>query len=128
MDSKRMFTDVFARSALGPLAVKQGALNPLTWLSVSSLSFLPAAYFFKDNWIVYPLGLLPFFAFAFTLGIGFYWALKKPQLLQSEEFKLLEKLLENSFQTKTGLPAFDPASLQPVANPDPARTPEKRGE
>jgi hypothetical protein len=116
---------VFPRGALGPLAAKQGPLNPLIWLSVASLSFLPAAYFFKGNWMVYPLGLLPFAAFSSTLGVGFYWALKKTHLLQSEEFKILDKLLESSFQTKTGF--VDQASLQPVANPKPS-PPENRGE
>jgi hypothetical protein len=98
---------------LSKLGLKQGRLNPVLWLTVTTLSFLPAGYFFKDTWLRYLLVGLPVFAFAFTLGIAWYWAIWKPNMLLSEDYEILDKLATMALTKDGAIPAGDP-----VVNPD----------
>jgi hypothetical protein len=68
----------------------------------ATLSFLPAAYFFKDTWLAYVLVGLPVLAFGGTLGIGLYWAVRHPDRLLSEDFAILDWLKQTA-QTEGGL-------------------------
>jgi hypothetical protein len=99
---------------LSKLALKQGRLNPLIWLTVMTLAFLPAGYFFKDTWLADLLVCFPVGAYLITLAIGWYWAIRKPDLLLSEENELA-RILANIALTESG-----PILVgKPVGNPSP---------
>jgi hypothetical protein len=101
------------------LGLKQGRLNPVLWLTVITLSFLPAGYFFKGCWLVYPLVGLPFAAFTITLLIAWCWAIWKPEMLYSEDYEL-ERMLATMALTKNssaplGEPVVNPQANKPEA-------------
>jgi hypothetical protein len=103
----------FPSAPVSKLGLKQGRLNPVLWLTVITLSFLPAGYFFKGSWLVYPLVGLPFGAFTITLLIAWCWAIWKPEMLYSEDYQLQEKLLATlAFTKDSAVPAGEP-----VVNP-----------
>ena len=116
----RMFNPL-PGSPLSKLGLRQGRLNPVIWLTVITLSFLPAGYFFReDPWLAYFLVGLPFVAFLVTLGIAWWWAICKPDLLLSEDYNALKDMLANAALTKEGaIPAGElmakPAASEPEA-------------
>lgn len=84
----------FASHAATKIRVRS-ALNPMLWLClIGPLIFLTAASWFKDDlyikWILIIVGSLPV---VFTC-VGFcFFALFKPEKLQSEEFQIQQQAL-----------------------------------
>jgi hypothetical protein len=120
-------TPLIPATPLGKLALRQGRLNPVIWLTVITLSFLPAGYFFKDHWLVYFLIGLPLVAFSVTLIIAWCWAIFKPDFLLSEDYEALMKQLANTAATKEGLipagvPIANPELSSPISHPVPSGT------
>jgi hypothetical protein len=93
---------VIPTAPLGKLAIRHSRLSPVIWLTVVTLAFVPAGYFFKDKWLVYLLVGLPVVAFFITLLIAWWWAIFKPHLLLSEDAQLLQQAL-NLAITKEGI-------------------------
>jgi len=105
-----------SQSAAQKLHVKS-ALNPLLWLTgIASPIFLGAAFAFKDTELVNILiysGMIPMIITC--LGFCFF-ALFKPEKLQSEDYQLKHESL-NLMQEKCGGIEISTTSLQQIVNP-----------
>jgi hypothetical protein len=106
-----------SHSAATALHVKS-ALNPLLWLTViSTPTCFCAAYFFKDDNY---LKILLVKAGLFPIGVaclGFiYFALFKPEKLQSEDYQIRHESLQ-IIQQKSGSIEITGTSINQIANP-----------
>jgi hypothetical protein len=99
---------------LGQIGVAS-TLNPLLWLSVAvSVIFLPAAYVFRDlPFLLYPLAFIPILAFCGTLAVGFVYAFRFPNRLDSEQHR--ENMAK--MRTKSGAMILSPELENPVKAP-----------
>jgi hypothetical protein len=106
-----------AVSAAQQLRVRS-ALNPLLWLTgIASPICFVAAYFFRADLFVFRLLIGIGVAPILTACVGFvYFALRKPEKLQSEDYQLRHETLQ-IIQQKSGQLIVDPASLSAIANP-----------
>lgn len=96
----------------------RSALNPALWLTaIVTPTCLVSAYGFRDNVpIVVTLligALLPVFV---ACGVFVYFAVSKPEKLQSEDYQLRHESLQ-LIQAKTGTIAVDTTSITAIANP-----------
>lgn len=99
--------------------VRQNRLSVLGWLTVSTLSFFPAAYYLREfKCLVYVLAAVPLLAFLVTLSIAWSWAIWKPHLLRSEDIDKLAMLLENGRLAPSDLGVTQVAD--PLSNPNAA--------
>ena len=106
-----------AQSAARRLRVRS-ALNPMLWLTgIATPLCLGAAFAFGEvpiiQWVLVAVGLLP----VVTTCLGFaYFAITKPDKLQSEDYQLRHESLQ-LLQTKSGHTAIDPTAVSAIANP-----------
>lgn len=106
------------RSAAGRLTVRS-ALNPMLWLCaiVPAPCFLSAAGFGNDlllRWLLVIVGCLPIV----SACVGFlYFAFRKPEKLQSEDYQLRERALSLLMVSKGRRVQLDLASLHAITNP-----------
>lgn len=104
-------------SRLGVIRVRS-AVNPLLWLValVTPSSFL-TAYYFREipslSALFVFIGSLPVMA---ALVAYFYFMIKDPKKLQSEDFQLRAQMLE-ILEKKGGEITIAPANLDLIANP-----------
>lgn len=106
-----------SHSAATALHVRS-ALNPLLWLTaISTPMCFSAAYAFRNNESValflivaglFPIGMT-------CLGFG-YFALFKPEKLQSEDYQIRHESLQ-IIQSKSGKIDVTEASINQIANP-----------
>ncbi|AGH81802.1 hypothetical protein PCNPT3_09320 [Psychromonas sp. CNPT3] len=105
-----------SQSAAQKLHVKS-ALNPLLWLTgIASPIFFGTAFVFKDTELVNVLiyaGMVPMVVTC--LGFCFF-ALFKPEKLQSEDYQLKHESL-NLMQEKCGGIQISTISLEQIVNP-----------
>lgn len=112
-----------ATTAAEKLRVRS-ALNPMLWLTgIATPLCFAAAYLFRDHPVVLAIliaaGLFPI---AVTC-MGFsYFALTKPEKLQSEDYQIRHETLQ-IIQEKSGALTLDTASLTAIANPLPVQLP-----
>lgn len=104
-------------SAAQQLRVRS-ALNPMLWLTgIVSPFCLMAAYAFRDvqtiSWALIGVAVIPVVVTCFGFA---YFAVTKPEKLQSEEYQLRHETLQ-IIQQKTGQLLVDPTSLAAIANP-----------
>jgi hypothetical protein len=106
-----------AQSAASSLRVKS-ALNPMLWLcAIVSLPCFVLAYFFRgieplDRYLLY-IGAGPIAA---TLIGFFYFMVRDPTKLQSEEYQIRHEALEVIKQKGSSVEII-PSSLEAIANP-----------
>ena|SRR5579863_4196925 len=106
-----------ARTAAGRLRVRS-ALNPMLWLcAVVSLPCFGLAWFSRE---VQPLATVLTIAgaapIAITCIIAVYFALFKPEKLQSEDYQIRHEALE-LIKEKGSAVEVSPSSLEALANP-----------
>ena len=120
--------DAFGKSiasAAQQLRVRS-ALNPMLWLTgIGSPTCLTTAYAFRDiqtiSLVLIIAGIVPIV----VTSLGFvYFAITKPEKLQSEEYQLRHETLQ-IIQQKTGQLIVDPTSLAAIANPAIPALPQK---
>ncbi|MCE5339671.1 MAG: hypothetical protein LLF92_00905 [Planctomycetaceae bacterium] len=107
-----------AQSAACKLHVKS-ALNPMLWLSAITVPLLLTfAYCFRDiKQIMFLLVIMALVPVGFTC-LGFvYFALFKPEKLQSEDYQIRHESLQ-IIQQKSGQKIFPSATIEAIANPD----------
>ena len=102
----------------------RSALNPVLWLCaiVVPLCF-SFAWLFRDdhqlrNVLVY-FGLLPV---AVACAIFVYFAIRKPEKLQSEDYQIRHESIQ-LLQQKSGVALLNPISLEAIANPEVKKLP-----
>ena len=116
-----------AQSAASSLRVNS-ALNPMLWLcGIVTLPCFVLAYFFRgieplDSLLVY-VGSAPIAA---TILGFFYFMVKDPTKLQSEEYQIRHEALEVIKQKGSSV-EITPSSLEAIANPVRAIT-RRRGQ
>ena len=104
-------------TAAGKLHVRS-ALNPLLWLTaISSPVCFGAGYLFQENsllsGILVGVGVFPII----VACLGFcYFACKKPEKLQSEDYQIRHESLQ-LIQQKSGDIEIPTASLEQIVNP-----------
>ena len=112
---------------LGVIRVRS-AVNPLLWLValVTPGSFI-GAYYFREvsafSAIFFLIGCIPIFA---ALVAYFYFMIKDPKKLQSEDYQLRAQMLE-ILEKKGGEITIAPANLDLIANPAAPRIGYDRG-
>lgn len=117
-----------AASAAQQLRVRS-ALNPMLWLTgIGSPICFATAYAFRDaqtmSWVLVFIGMVPIV----VTCLGFaYFAITKPEKLQSEEYQLRHETLQ-IIQQKTGQLIVDPTSLTAITNPAVVALPLKAGD
>ena len=105
----------------------RSALNPLLWLCAI---FCPpcwaAAYLLRaDPFVLRFLAGVSVIPVLTACGVGIYFAISKPERLQSEQFQLRQRMLEYLHE-KGGRLTIDRELLSDVMNPDdrvPTRAP-----
>ncbi len=109
----------------------RSALNPMLWLTgIATPMCLAAAYVFREHVNLLTVLVIAGLAPIAVTCLGFvYFALAKPEKLQSEDYQIRHETLQ-LIQAKTGSVALDPTSLTAIANPVPPMlpAPEKEGE
>ncbi|PYR45938.1 MAG: hypothetical protein DMF89_23635 [Acidobacteria bacterium] len=104
--------------AIRSIKVKS-ALNPLLWLCVITIPCYSAAIFLREfsgeRIALLCVGSLPIVAAVF---IAIYWAIKKPALLQSEHFQLMEQSLR-MLQGQRLHETVSPEAVVALMNPTP---------
>lgn len=111
----------YADSAVKRLHVRS-ALNPILWLcGIAMPILLGAAYAFRDvpslrNFLIIA-SLVPL---AVACGAFIYFAIVKPEKLQSEDYQLRHESLQ-IIQQKGGPVVIQPAELVAIANPEARR-------
>jgi len=93
----------------------RSALNPLLWLSVSvGVICFSFAYVFKDYEFVRNLlalfGCLPC---GITCLVAVYFAIKRPEKLQSEDYQIKQQTL-HVIEQKAGSIKLEPAALESI--------------
>ncbi|HIF9138465.1 TPA: hypothetical protein ACX6SR_001916 [Photobacterium damselae] len=107
----------WSQNAATKLHVKS-ALNPMLWLCAITIPlFLGTAYIFKDNQaVVFLLILAAIFPLILT-GVGFmYFAINKPEKLQSEDYQLRHESLQ-IIQKKGSSKTIPLNTIEAIANP-----------
>lgn len=108
----------------------RSALNPMLWLTVfGSPPCFGAAYAFREHPVVMAILIAVGVAPIVVACVGFaYFALTKPEALQSEDYQLRHEALQ-MIQQQTGHGVIDPASVTAIANPTAValQTGEKEG-
>lgn len=115
-----------AQSAAYRLHVRS-ALNPMLWLcGITSPLLLTFAYWFRDiEQIMYWLVAAAILPIGFTcLGFVFF-ALFKPEKLQSEDYQIRHESLQ-IIQQKAGRKSFTASAIEAIANPDVPRLTDGR--
>ena len=107
------------QSAAGRLTVRS-ALNPLLWFTaiMTPVCFVFAFLLRQDHLVLLILvaaGVLPM---VLTSGVALYFAISKPERLQSEDYQLRSESLR-IIREKGGRLKLDPASLESIAHPPP---------
>jgi hypothetical protein len=112
-----------SQSAVARLVVRS-ALNPLLWMSVTiALVCFGAAFLFKDDkFVKYLLVLVGSAPIILTCAVAGYFALRKPEKLQSEDYQLRHQTL-NIIKEKGGRVTVDSVALEEIANPTPTAAP-----
>jgi hypothetical protein len=93
--------DIFgsAISRAGVVRVRN-ALNPLLWTTaVCSVSFLVAALVSHDPVVSYSCVAVAALSVIVTLGVGVYFAIKHPERLQSEEYRIQHRALQMLYKS-----------------------------
>jgi hypothetical protein len=114
------------QSAVQKLHVRS-ALNPMLWLcGIATPLCLSGAYLFKEFDLIRNLfaimGIVPIIITC--IGFG-YFAIVKPEKLQSEDYQLRHESLQ-MIQQKGGRIILDPASIEAIANPVSRQLPPER--
>jgi hypothetical protein len=102
-------------SPVGQLRVRN-AMTPILWLAhVGAVVCLAFAFLFRDrDFAFYPLLILGVLQFVLAWGIVVYFAVTRPQLLQSEDFQIRDRTID-LIEMKGGPISVSPASLQQIA-------------
>jgi hypothetical protein len=107
----------FGQSAVSRLRVRS-ALNPLLWLSavMGCICFGTACWVRSDRlaFLCICIGALPSLV---TCGIACYFAIVKPEKLQSEEFQLRQQAML-IMKEKGGRAKVDPVLLEKILGPE----------
>ena len=112
----------------GARLVVRSALNPLLWLCAA---FCPmcwaAAYLFRtDEFVVRFAMVLSAVPVVTTCALAVYFAVRRPERLQSEQFQLRQQTLQLLQEKGSRVPLTEPL-LTKVMNPtDPSRADQER--
>lgn len=106
-----------SQAAAKKLQVKS-ALNPLLWLTaISAPIFISGAYFFRDHNVVLGFLILGAVLPVTFSCLGFvYFAIYKPEKLQSEDYQIRHESLR-LIQQKSGQLETAVSSLDQIVNP-----------
>ncbi|HCJ7736025.1 TPA: hypothetical protein NV433_004448 [Citrobacter freundii] len=119
-----------SQSAVKNLHIKS-ALNPILWLCAIAIPMLAwvAIYFSKTPFylVVYIMVFLISVLVLVACGVFIYFAVKKPEKLQSEDYQLRHESIQ-WMQQKGGDLSFTPASVEQIINPAIIQSANKEGE
>ncbi|HAZ4814336.1 TPA: hypothetical protein J5T73_002552 [Enterobacter cloacae] len=108
-----------SQSAVKNLHIKS-ALNPILWLCAIVIPMLAwiSMYFSKTPFyfISYAMTFLISLLIIVACGVFIYFAIKKPEKLQSEDYQLRHESIQ-WMQQKGGDLSFTPASVEQIINP-----------
>lgn len=118
----------FGQFAAGRLRVRS-ALNPILWLCAVAVPIcFGGAYEFRDDIVIRDLlivvGVFPVLV---ACWCSMYFALRKPEKLQSEDYQLRHESLQ-IIQQQGGEVHLTAASLEAIANPSVHALEERREE